>query len=79
VPGIGDKDGNDAEYMHNCSLKLKELGSINVFLIVLNCQTPRFDALTQRTILFYLKLFGVGFLNNTMIVFTRWGYSNREV
>ena len=43
VPGTGDKDGNDAEYMHMCSTKLRELGFVNCFIIVLNSSSPRFD------------------------------------
>jgi hypothetical protein len=34
---------------------------------------------TQQTLLLYLKLFGNGFLDNTMIVFTHWGHTENDL
>jgi predicted GTPase len=53
TPGIGDSKNRDTENIANMVMRLKLVGHINSFVIVMNSQEPRFDEQLQNT----LKLF----------------------
>ena len=41
TPGIGDTENRDTEHIANIVFRLKTIGYVNTFLVILNSENPR--------------------------------------
>jgi len=73
TPGLVDTSGpeEDEANMRSIVEGIRQIGSVNGFLLVLNIECVRFDERMQRAFKLLFDSFGIALLNNMGIVFTR--------
>ena len=74
TPGLNDPSGKDSEHIEKMVATLKKEKTVNTFIIVFNGQDARMDKSLNDMLLLFQKIFGDGFLKNTMFEFSRWSY-----
>eukprot|EP00026_Physarum_polycephalum_P010338 Phypoly_transcript_10498.p1 GENE.Phypoly_transcript_10498~~Phypoly_transcript_10498.p1 ORF type:complete len:376 (+),score=60.16 Phypoly_transcript_10498:119-1246(+) len=74
TPGLGDSGGNDTRHIYDMVDVLKQLAVANIFIILFNGQTPRYDEPLQSMLNTFVGIFGKGFLRHTILGFSRWGF-----
>ena len=79
TPGMGDTQTRDTKNIAGMLVRLQELGYVNAFLLVLNCEAPRLSEQTQDHIRLYSEIFGKRFFENVMLVFTRFSRSEQSI
>jgi len=81
TPGLDDPRGpkKDGENIAEMVKHLKELGHVNLFVIVINAQVPRMHRTMQELLKIFKDMFGESFLENTVFEFTRWYYDAAEI
>ena len=79
TPGLGDALGRDSEHVAAMVAQLKELGSVNAFVIVFNGQNPRMDEGLRAMMKIFVEVFGAELLHHAILCFTRWSYDRRTV
>jgi septin family protein len=73
TPGLNDTGNKDSENIVNMVRTLKEqVRVVHMFVIVLNGQNPRLDQAHKDMISIFGKCFGSDFMQNMVLVFTRW-------
>ena len=72
TPGTGDTQNRDTKNIAGIIVRLQELGFVNAFLLVLNCEVPRLSERTQDYLKLYCEAFGEKFFDNVMLVFTNF-------
>lgn len=78
TPGMNDSEGNDSKYFSVIVDVLKqEVKTLNAFVIVLNSSNPRLDDSLKSMLKMFSSSFGLDFLKQTIIVYTRWSYDER--
>merc|ERR1712003_295160 len=76
--GFSDSEGRDTGFIGDMVPYLKhEVGRVNCFLLLLNSQEPRIGMHLKDMLLSIKTVFGVSFMKNLMVGFTRWGYSRK--
>jgi predicted GTPase len=71
-PGFGDSKGRDTKHISDIVKKLRLIGYVHSFLIVMSPER-RFDQQLQATITLFSQMFGAEFFKNAMLVFTKFG------
>jgi GTPase SAR1 family protein len=71
TPGLGDTRGRDTENIANM-VKVLRGKSIHLFCLVVNSQKRKLGATTQSMLVIFSEIFGADFLQNVVVVFTRW-------
>jgi predicted GTPase len=61
TPGTGDTQNRDTKNITEIIVRLKEIGYVNSFLLVLNCETPRISEGIQDCLRLYIEVFGENF------------------
>eukprot|EP01084_Bolivina_argentea_P103899 186075_1 len=75
IPGLNDASGKqkDNNTLSDVISTLYDLDNTHImFLIILNSEYPRIDAGLQEMLFTFVKHFGVSFLLNTAVIYTRW-------
>jgi hypothetical protein len=78
-PGLMDTDGikRDEENIGKIVAKAKELGHLNMLVLVMNAGTPRFDDAMQSALKLISDSFGKASLNHLFVLYTnRYGNPN---
>jgi hypothetical protein len=78
TPGIGDTQNRDTKNIAEIGVRLQELGYVNSFLLVLNCEKPRLSEEIQDYLRLYCEVFGENFFEHVMLVFTRFSQSEQS-
>ena len=78
TPGLNDPNGQDSSNVFNLVTKLKEVKSVDAFIVALNGQCPRLDNGIKDMLLLFKNIFGENFYKNIIIVFTRWSFDKRS-
>ena len=55
---------------------LKNVGYVHAFLIVVNSADPRLSEQLQETLNLFCQMFGPEFLQNALLVFTRFAHDD---
>lgn len=80
TPGMNDSENRDTHHISNMVDLLKEkVEYLNAFVLVLNSANPRLDDSLKAMITTFYNMFGKQFLNQLIIVFTRWSYEEKEI
>lgn len=80
TPGMNDSDSKDSFHLNYLVDYLKDqVVYLNAFVLVINGASPRLDESIKAMLVTFTKMFGSGFLNQTIIVFTRWPYDEKAV
>lgn len=76
TPGLMDTDGleKDEENLEKIVTTLRNLGEINLFVLVVNYGNHRFDHGMQDAIKLFYDSFGPNFIKNLAVVFTHVSY-----
>jgi len=77
TPGLGDSKGRDTELIANMVVDLKVIGYVNLFIITINSQEPRFNEQLNSSIKLFAQMFGEDFFNNVLICFTKFDASKK--
>ncbi|CAG0892348.1 unnamed protein product [Darwinula stevensoni] len=75
APGHGDASGRDLQFRQELVEKLREEGHVDAFIWVKNSQHPRFDKQEAQHLDLLRRMFGGGFFQNMVVVFSRWSFS----
>lgn len=76
--GFSDSEGRDTGFIDSMVTYLKEeVKSVNVFLLLLNSQEVRVGMHLKDMLVALKNVFGVPFMGNVMIGFTRWDYTRK--
>ena len=78
TPGAGDTQNRDTKNIAEIVVRLKEIGYVNAFLLVLNCEVPRISEEIQDYLRLYIEVFGENFFEHVMLVFTRFSQSEQS-
>jgi GTPase Era involved in 16S rRNA processing len=79
TPGINDSNNNDTNNISGLVDHLKEsIITLNAFIIVINGSNPRLDEPMKAMLKGFAEMFNVNFLKQTLIVFTRWPFDEKE-
>jgi len=72
TPGLMDTDGVQKDELNLTKIvaKLRDLGKVHLFVLIVNFGNHRFDHGMQDAIKLFYDSFGSGFLDNLAIVFT---------
>ena len=80
TPGMNDSESKDTEHISSLVDHLKqEIVVLNAFVIVINAQNPRLDDSMKSMLKLFAEMFTLDFLNQTLIVFTRWPFDEKEI
>jgi uncharacterized protein YqkB len=58
---------------------LKTLGYVNLFLITLNSEEPRFNDQLKSSIKLFSQMFGIDFFQNVLICFTKFNMDKKAI
>ena len=76
--GFSDSEGRDTGFIEGMVSYLKEeVGFVNCFLLLLNAQEPRIGMHLKDMLCELKKVFGVHFMRNVTVGFTRWDYTKK--
>ncbi|CAG0913508.1 unnamed protein product [Notodromas monacha] len=78
TPGHGDNKGRDEVHRQGFISGMATEREIDAFVWVKNAQQPRYDTLHQEFFAIFLAMFGPAFYRNLVVVFTHWGFSEKE-
>jgi predicted GTPase len=78
TPGLGDSEHRDTLNLADIVKTLKQLESVNAFILVFNGQNPRMDGQLRSMMMLFKEMFGEKFLENILLVFTRWPMDQRS-
>lgn len=78
TPGLSDSGGADVAHLRGMVTTLQEVGSVHVFFIVFNGQSPRMSEHLRSMLQMFAAVFGGAFLSNVALVFTRWSMDGRS-
>ena len=78
TPGLGDSQGRDTKHLAQMILALQTLQYVNVFMLTFNIQKHRMDDNTQAMIRLFMKMFGDGFLEHLVVIFTHWSFNEAK-
>ena len=79
TPGIGDTENRDCQHGIALAKGIKEIGSIDAFMLLFNGQDPKFTQDIQKQIDLYLDIFGIEMWTNTITEFTWWSHDDRSI
>lgn len=76
--GFSDSEGRDTGFIEAMVAYLRdEVQHVNCFLLLLNSQEARVGMHLKDMLVALKSVFGIGFLKNVLIGFTRWDYSRK--
>jgi hypothetical protein len=76
--GFSDSEGRDTGFIESMVAYLKEeVQRVNVFLLLLNSQEVRVGMHLKDMLVALKNVFGLPFMQNVMIGFTRWDYTRK--
>ena len=77
--GLSDTGGDSVDMIHikNMVNKIKELGTIDLFLLCLDGQNPRFTPYVKETVNLFINIFP-DFLYHTVIIFNKWNTAHLD-
>ena len=76
--GFSDSEGRDTGFIEAMVKYLREeVRHVNCFLLLLNSQEPRLGVHLKDMLLALKGVFGLAFMRNVVIGFTRWDYTRR--
>jgi energy-coupling factor transporter ATP-binding protein EcfA2 len=79
TPGVSDAQNKDCEHGIALAKGIKEIGSINAFMLLFKGVDARFDKDIQEQIDLYLGIFGTEMWHNTITEFTFWEHNLRSI
>lgn len=80
TPGMNDTEGFDSLHLDGMVEHLKKIiVTLNAFVLTINGSNPRLDDSIKSMLKSFAEMFGVDYLKQTIIVFTRWPYDEKEV
>jgi hypothetical protein len=76
--GFSDSEGRDTGFIEAMVAYLREeVRHVNCFLLLLNSQEPRIGMHLKDMLMALKSVFGLSFMGNVLIGFTRWDYSRK--
>jgi GTP-binding protein EngB required for normal cell division len=76
--GFSDSEGRDTGFIEAMVSYLREeVRSVNLFLLLLNSQEARIGQHLKDMLVALKSVFGLTFMRNTVVGFTRWDYTQR--
>ena len=80
TPGIGDYEGEDADYRHfyKVAEMVKKIWPIDAFVLVMNGKKTRVPAGLLDRLRFFAEFFGDQFWRSTVIEVSFWGHSKED-
>ena len=79
TPGTGDTQGRDCEHGIALAKEIKQIGSIDAFVLLFKGTDTRFSQSMQDQIKLYMNIFGQEMWNNTITEFTFWEHSRKRI
>jgi len=79
TPGTGDTEGRDCDHGIALAKGVKEIGSVDAFIVMFKGTNPRFSQPMQDQIHLYLNIFGEEMFNNAITEFSFWSHDKRSV
>jgi hypothetical protein len=78
TPGHADTEGRDESLQSKNIDCVKRENIIDAFIWVRSAESPRFKPEDRAFFKIFCEMFGTRFLDNMVIVFTKWGFSDKE-
>jgi len=76
-PGLDDTEDRDLEHNEAFAHVLKNQAKhVHAFLLLFKAEDKRMSASVRKMLGIFKRMFGDSFLNNVVIVFTHWSYTN---
>ena len=76
--GFSDSEGRDTGFIEAMVAYLRtDIRHVNCFLLLLNSQEPRLGQHLKDMLAALKNVFGVRFMENVLVGFTRWDYSRK--
>lgn len=75
--GFSDSEGRDTGFIEAMCAYLREVRSVNLFLLLLNSQEARLGMHLKDMLMALKNVFGLTFMKNVVVGFTRWDYSRK--
>lgn len=76
--GFSDSEGRDSGFIEAMVAYLRaEVQYVNCFLLLLNSQEPRLGMHLKDMLVALKSVFGLAFMRNVVVGFTRWDYTKR--
>ena len=79
TPGTGDTEGRDCDHGIALAKGIKEVGSIDAFMLLFKGSNPRFSQSMQEQIHLYTNIFGDDLFKNAITEFTYWSHDRRSI
>ena len=79
TPGTGDTEGRDCDHGIALAKGIKEIGSVDAFIVMFKGTNPRFSQPMQDQIHLYLNIFGEEMFNNAITEFSFWSHDKRSI
>merc|ERR1712227_143305 len=79
TPGVKDPQNKDCEHGVALAKGIKEIGSIDAFMLLFKGNDARFDKSIQDQINLYLNIFGTEMWKNTITEFTFWKHDKNSI
>jgi hypothetical protein len=79
TPGTGDTEGRDCDHGIALAKGIKEVGSIDAFMLLFKGTNPRFSLPMQEQIKLYQNIFGAEMFENVITEFTYWSHDVRSI
>ena len=79
TPGTSDTSGRDCEHGIALAEAIKQIGSIDAFVLLFKGINPRFDESMKDQIKLFLEIFGQEMWQNTITEFTFWGHDKKSI
>ena len=78
-PGTGDTEGRDCDHGIALAKGIKEIGSIDAFMLLFKGSNARFSTPMQEQIKLYQNIFGDKMFDNVITEFTFWSHDKRSI
>jgi len=72
TPGMNDSGGRDSEHIEKMVRQIKNITDAKAFILVINSEQPRFTGRMKEMCELFRDVFGIGYLANLCLVFTKW-------
>lgn len=79
TPGTGDTEGRDCEHGIALAKGIKEIGTVDAFIVMFKGTNPRFSLAMQEQLQLYINIFGAEMFENSITEFSYWSHDLKSV